>query len=225
MTEERECDQTRNVIPELAAGVALGDERAAALRHVATCGDCQRELAAASAVVDELVLLVPPQEPPAGFEDRVLARIAPRSRRVSRWRGAGLRFAVLVTAVALTAGAVWQATADDRRVAGSYRKTLAVANGSYLTAAGFYTSHVRVGHVFAYQGSPSWLFLTIESNKESGTYDVWLITRQGRRLNIGSMTIIDGRGSWGTTIDQPVAQVAQVLLQRPGAADLTARLH
>ena len=230
MTDDRECERTRDVIVELAAGVAVGDERAAALNHLAGCAACRRELDATSAVVDQLVTLVPAQEPPVGFEAGVLSRIAPprpAPRRLRRTvlRAVSLAAAAAVVAGAVTAGAMWRATADDRRLAASYRKTLAVADGRYLTAAGLYGSGLRVGHVFGYQGSPSWLFVTVEKATGSGTYDVRLVTRDGRDLDIGDMTLTDGRGSWGVTITSPVHDVARVILRRPGAPDLTAGLH
>ncbi|WP_067138858.1 anti-sigma factor family protein [Microtetraspora malaysiensis] len=230
MTDDRECEQTRELIPELAADVASGDERAATLRHVAACPACQRRLDDSAAMVDRLVALAPPHEPPVGFEARVLAEIAPRRPRTSRRRWTAVRAAIAlavsaVVAAALSAGVVWQATAGDRGLARDYRNTLTVADGRYLTAAVLYASHERVGHVFGYQGSPSWLFVTVDSRLESGTYDVSLVTRDGHQVRVGSMTITNGRGSWGVTIVQPIAQVARVMFKGNGTAEMTAKLH
>ncbi|GAB3410662.1 anti-sigma factor family protein [Flindersiella endophytica] len=75
MTDPRDCEQVRLVLAELATGAAAGDERAAALQHVAGCEACRQELAQLARAADELLLLAPEREPPAGFESRVLARL------------------------------------------------------------------------------------------------------------------------------------------------------
>ena len=56
MTDRSGCAGTRRLLPELAAGAATAEERAAALRHLAGCGQCHRELEAHTALVDELVV-------------------------------------------------------------------------------------------------------------------------------------------------------------------------
>src|SRR5262245_46331971 len=85
MTEGPDCAATRDLLPELAAGVAAGDERARALSHLVGCPECQRMLAATAEVVDELLMLAPRREPPTGFESSVLAALSPAAPR-HRWR-------------------------------------------------------------------------------------------------------------------------------------------
>ncbi|WP_372510260.1 zf-HC2 domain-containing protein [Actinomadura madurae] len=80
MTDSPACAETRRLLPELAAGVAPAEERARALRHIAGCGRCHRELEAQTALVDELLRLVPERQPPAGFE---AAALAPMLRRAA----------------------------------------------------------------------------------------------------------------------------------------------
>jgi anti-sigma factor RsiW len=77
----------RELAPEIALGVLDGEQRAEALRHLATCADCRREVEQLSQVADELVMLAPVQEPPAGFESRVVEAIGlrPQPRRARRW--------------------------------------------------------------------------------------------------------------------------------------------
>jgi hypothetical protein len=69
------CEEIRHLAPEIALGIADGEERAEALRHLSTCPDCQRVVDQLSEVADELLVLAPAQEPPAGFESRVLQAI------------------------------------------------------------------------------------------------------------------------------------------------------
>ena len=52
------CDETRDLAPEIALGIADG-ERAEALRHLATCADCGRAVERLSQVSDELLVLAP----------------------------------------------------------------------------------------------------------------------------------------------------------------------
>ena len=66
------CERMRDLAPEIALGIADGEERAEALRHLSTCGECRRVVEQLSQVADELLVLAPVQEPPAGFESRVV---------------------------------------------------------------------------------------------------------------------------------------------------------
>ncbi len=69
------CREADEVLVELALGQVGGEPRAQALAHVDGCARCTAELGSLAAVADELLALVPPAEPPAGFESRVLARV------------------------------------------------------------------------------------------------------------------------------------------------------
>jgi hypothetical protein len=218
---ERSCDDVRQLIPELALGVAPGDGRARALAHLQTCHQCRSLLERATVVADDLLLLAPGHEPPTGFDTRVLrAMAAPRRRR----RTAALlaAAAVLVTGLG-TAGITWWTGSDDRETAADYRHTLDIAGGSSLGAADLETdTGVEAGHVFAYQGSPSWIFMTVDG-APSGYYAVTLVGRDGRVHEVGWCQVDDGTASWGTTIDVPVSSVDH-LEMRNGATILTAEL-
>ncbi len=244
MDERPGCAETRELLPELAAGVAAGDERARALRHLSGCIHCRRELDAMVAVLDELVTLVPPVEPPAGFESAVLARVGvseeragePRSPRPdgtapsrSRWwRRRALRLAtaaVLAVAIGVGIGAatMTQATADDRRIASAYRRTLHTANGRYLAARRLNAPDASDhGVVFAYQGKPSWVFIVLQYGVVGASYQVRLVTVDGRDRPIGEIDVTSGESSWGVAIDVDVAQVAQVRLSGAAVPPLTA---
>lgn len=74
--QDVECQQYRRRAPELALGVMCGRERAAMLSHLQRCGRCQDRVSGFAVTAMRLVELVPEMEPPAGFEQRVLAAIA-----------------------------------------------------------------------------------------------------------------------------------------------------
>lgn len=216
MSEWRRCDEVKDLIPELAMGVAPGDERAAALTHIATCADCRRALEEASALVDELLLLAPEHDPAPGFDARVIE--AAGIERPSRWRNVSkyvLAAAAVVVAASLAAGLTRWAGADDRQLAAQYRETLREANGSYFRAATLGNEKDPDGHVFAYQGNPSWVFVTME-DAPSGTYRVRYVTEDGHTDWIGVCQVRDGSGSWGTALDVPLYTVDRVELVHGG---------
>jgi hypothetical protein len=223
MVESPRCQDVGELIPELAMGVASGEARARGLAHLAGCAACRRELEDVAATVDELLLLVPEAEPPAGFDSRVLAALdrgAPRGRRRMRLLAAA---AMLVGA--LVASLAWgRTTADDRTLADQYRQVLSTADGSYLRAADLKVGRANAGNVFAYQGQPSWVFVTVEGAR-SATYDVRLVTTAGGTVWIGSCTVHDGIGSWGATVDVPVQEIDRVEMYHRGLPTMVASLR
>jgi hypothetical protein len=222
VTEGLECVEARELLPELAAGVAAGDDRARTLGHLSDCRDCRLELARTAEVVDELLLLMPERQPPAGFEASVLARLTARApRRRPRLR---LLWAAAIVAVAvLTAGAVWWRTADDRQLAGNYRHTLAVAHGHDLSAAPLlFAGGAETGTVFAYQGSPSWIYVTFRPTPPQGNYEVRLLTKDGRRLALRPFTARPGGTAWGSTIQVPIRQIQSLEFIRSKVPMMTA---
>ena len=124
---------------------------------------------------------------------------------------------------AIAAGGVWGHTADDRRLAEQYRRTLAVADGRYLAAAEVSTvAEPSVGHAFLYAGDTSWLFLTIESAPSSGRYQVQLVTTDRRTVDVGWCDVSSGRGSWVGDIDVPVSDIRRIQLLREGVPAMSA---
>ena len=69
------CDEFAEVAAELALGVLTGRVRAAALAHLDGCESCREQVRELTMTGEELLALLPSQEPPVGFESRVLDRI------------------------------------------------------------------------------------------------------------------------------------------------------
>ncbi|MCU1375205.1 MAG: hypothetical protein JWO68_2491 [Actinomycetia bacterium] len=112
------CEEARQLVPEAALDLLDGARRAEVLAHVSGCGGCRAELAELAAVADAVLLAVAPAEPPAGFENRVLARIGTDRpigirRPIRRWVRPVL-VAAAVAAVALVGGIVLRSP-DGRR--------------------------------------------------------------------------------------------------------------
>jgi hypothetical protein len=123
-----------DLAPEMALGVLSGDERGAAIAHLETCAQCQVDLSLLADVADQLLLAAPRIDPPAGFELRVLSRLATaegddanvvrittadaidrRARRPRRWsaRAIGVAAAALLIFVARPADEPRVAAAAD----------------------------------------------------------------------------------------------------------------
>jgi hypothetical protein len=69
------CGELADVAAELALGVLTGRERAMAIAHLDNCDDCREDVRQLMATGEQLLELLPPAEPPAGFETRVLERL------------------------------------------------------------------------------------------------------------------------------------------------------
>lgn len=69
------CGELADVAAELALGVLTGRERAMAVAHLDRCDTCREDVRQLMATGEQLLELLPPAEPPAGFETRVLERL------------------------------------------------------------------------------------------------------------------------------------------------------
>jgi hypothetical protein len=194
MNDGADCTRMREMAAEVALGIADGADRAWALDHLADCAACRARIERMSGVADELLLMAPVQEPPAGFEERVAGAIEPPRRRWSR-----LRIAVPALAAAACAAAiVWFALGDDRELANEYRDTLAVANGQHFEAAPVTLADgQKVGYVYGYQGRTSWVVAIMYDCPYDGRYQLEGVTADGRTVPIAPTEIADGRGSAG----------------------------
>jgi hypothetical protein len=222
-----DCVRIREILPELALGIGDGEQRALALEHVAGCSDCRRELDELSSLADELIALAPQREPPPGFENRVLGRLAihqPKRRQVRR-RLRRLALAAVVPAVAAaTALAMTVSYSSDRRLASQYQAALQGAHGKYFQSARLNTpAGQQAGIVFAYQGSPSWMFYVLDGRYGNGPYKEQIVTRSGSTLTLPTFRLIDA--TWGIATPVPVRDIARVkLIPQPRGPALEAIL-
>ena len=223
MSAEPRCEPTRDLIPEIALGIADAQERARALEHISNCPECASRLRELTRVADDLLMLAPSEQPPPGFEGRVLDQLGTRSARRRR-TVASLRIAaVAAVASIIAAAAVWLALSDDREVADRYRSNLAEVQGEEFDAASLYApGDLEVGQVFGYQGSPSWTLVTVSSSAASvptGVYRLQLVTESGRRIPFETITVDAGLGSEGGAIPIDFRDVAEVRMLGPGPGD------
>jgi hypothetical protein len=211
------CFVVHKALPEVALGIADGRQRGLVLEHIVGCPYCRRELEQLSALADELTALAPRREPPAGFESRVVERIGvhPPRRRIGRrhLRRWTLAPAAALAATAATVIAMTLAYSSDRRLADQYRAALHGAHGSFFQSARLSgPSRHAAGVVFAYQGSPSWLFYVLAGRYRSGVYREEIVTRSGRTITLTAFRPVDA--TWGIATPVPVRDIARVTLTR-----------
>jgi hypothetical protein len=214
------CEELKDLAPELALGTIDGEERAEALRHLATCGECRRLVDQLTTVADELLMVAPVQEPPAGFESRAIdalgfQRRTPRGRLARRllvWLGAP------VAAAAVTAVAIVGVYHDDHVTAERYRTTLEQANGKYFQAEPLRDgTGAEAGVAFGYQGSPSWIVVTVDRGHRGQVATAELVMRGQRTMRLPGFDL-GPDGSWGGAIPVNLHDVSAIRLigDRPG---------
>ena len=218
------CDRTRELAAELALGILDGEQRAQALRHVAECPECRRVVEELTVVADELLMLAPEREPPAGFESRVLARLQPppaAARPTRRRRRMLAPLAAAAAAAAIAAAVVLLTTSDDRRLADHYRATLAAGHGSSFEAARLRApGQVPAGVVYAYRGATSWIFVVVYGPHRGVPYTVELATTSGRRVALPSFRLDPKTGTRGEAVPVDLGSIASVRLVGPKPGDV-----
>jgi hypothetical protein len=214
------CEHLNEIAPEVALGIADGEDRAWALEHLDRCTACRARIERLASLADELLLLAPAVEPSAGFDGRVGEAIsAPGSSRRSFFRRRLLLpVTAALAAATCAAAAVWFALSDDRNLADAYRATLAVANGEYFDAAPMVLpGGEKVGYVYGYQGRASWVLAVVYEGVADDHYELEIVTRAGRQMPLRPISVVDGHGSAGGVTAVPYERIAEVrLLDRGG---------
>lgn len=220
---EARCEEIRDLAPELALGILDGEERGRALQHLADCPECRRRVEELAEVADELLLLAPHAEVPVGFEERALAPL--RSERAPRRRRRWLRVLVPTAAAAAAAAITLAVVSDDLRLASHYRNTLDEANGRQFEAYALRApGDQHVGQVFAYDGSPSWLLMTVDEAHRTGLKGAELVMDDGRRVPIRWFYMTPEWGSCGGVVNVDIDNVSVVrLVPKRGSEPLVAR--
>jgi hypothetical protein len=97
-----------------------------------------------------------------------------------------------------------------------YVAALKIMGGSALGAANVYTvpGGQEAGEVFAYEGRPSWLFVSVwDTSADNDT--VRLIMRGGTRVAVARLHTIGDSSSLGADIDADITKLQQVEIVSP----------
>jgi hypothetical protein len=219
-----DCAEVIDIAPELAAGSLCGEDRAAALAHLARCPSCQHEVNALATVIDRLLLLSPAVEPPVGFEQRVLAALPadPSPARRSRpRRHVGQRVAVMLAAAVVLVLATG---------AGGLLFDIAASREPAADAAEMRTpSGDVVGEVYLHDGSPSWIAMELpgwteqaEQYDERASYAVHVATNGGR-VTTYPLALSDD-ATWSVALDIDLETITTVTVVDPDG-DVWCRAH
>ena len=229
MDDRTECIELADLLAEVATGAASGPDRARVLRHLSMCDDCRHELGELSRLADEVLLIAPEREPPAGFESAVLDRITVSTATMSpparRWFMQPALYAAAAAMFAVAgAGTVWQATTEDRELAANYQDTLDVADGRYFAAAPLTdAAGTEVGHVFLYDGDPSWVFAVLGTEPAPGEYEI--VIRTADQTHSTAICNVETAGcGGGATVDASIAAIQDVQLVAADGTSFTANL-
>lgn len=248
MASDVTCERLRESGAELALGVLFGRQRAEAVEHLERCADCREHVEHLTLVGDRLLGLLPPAEPPNGFETRVAraltrAATAPEGRaHTHSWaaehkgfrggaRRARLRLASAVAALAIACGfAGWGiGTAVEAITASSAPavETEPVLVGDLTSSHG---TGEPAGEVYAHPGPRGWLFMTVDLNGTHASYTgkatCLLEHADGTTTRVGDFTLSDGQGHWGAATPIGLTTVTGARLTAPdGTVLATADLH
>lgn len=248
---EMNCREFSDVAAELALGVLTGRERAAAIAHLDQCDACRENVRQLTMTGEGLLELLPTREPPAGFESRVMERIglatpAPAPAPVSSpgWVG---RLFHLGQRRGREAPA--PATRQPRQVGWTRRSLAAAAVAVAVVAGGLggwglavgtsapvsstlasatlqSVSHQTVGKVFLYQGSPRWLYMSVDLPSGDGTVLCQVVGQNGQVTTVGSFQLADGHGYWGSPATGASGQLTGArLITTNGTVLATASFH
>lgn len=201
-SDSAECGRFRELAPEIALGLVAGHERAEALAHLQGCSACRHHIATLGAVHDRLRALVPPAEPPVGFEQRVLERLGvtrtQRPPRTSRWIGVAAAAAAVV--IAFAGG--WAVGTADRSAAPAVASPL--VDGAR-----------HVGDVVVSRTRPDFLSVYLDVARP-GRLTCELLRTDGSVVATETYDAAGGTGWWG--ISRPAGDVATIRVSDAGGA-------
>ena len=173
-----------------------------------------RQLAAAAKEEAPVPNLTSPRSPTRRRDLAATARSGIRPAGAARY---SRRFQTLVQAAAaafLVAG-TFTAThlADDRSPVPAQAHAGSVRSGVLLSASGR-----SLGRAYAYDGSPSWVFMDVQASDLSGVYICHLHLSDGTTIPAGVVTVYHGAGDWAHTTKVPADDVRSATLDTPNGA-------
>jgi hypothetical protein len=206
-------DDFQDELVEFALGILDGRARAALVDHVENCPECTERLHELSATADLLMYVPIGVEPPLGFESGIIERIRQSQPLPTRWRPKGWQMLAAAAAVVVASfGLGWSVDHGSStpttpvQAAGSMKQRVLVANGH------------DVGTVYAYSGSPAWMFVTVDAHGAPVEVRCTVITTSGAHRYVGTFALASGRGSWGANLPVSFNAVRNVVLTSSSGA-------
>ena len=197
-------DGFSGLLADLALTELGGRERAAVLTHIAQCSSCRAQLRELTLLVDELLLLAPEEDPPAGFESRVVRRLVatrPRPRALAVRVAVAVVVTVIAVAGGIAAGRVGRTRASTAR--GATPPGVALTGSLIIGGA----DH---GDVVIMSGHPEWLFMSVRDAGWTQVVSCSVTLAGGRSITVGSFAVSSGYGSWGAALPVQARQLRSV---------------
>lgn len=197
------CADVEEMAAELAIGSLAGAERAAALGHLRDCPRCRALVDDLASTADRLLLLVPPSEPPVGFESRVATQVG-SERQVGRARRPRRRWLAPVVAAAAVIIAL-AGVGVGLLVGGREGGQLAV-----LTAFDRSERSGAICRAVVYGNDPASLMVSVEGVRPDivGEYPVEAeVEGASAPVPLGNLPVKDGSGALGARLDVPAQDV------------------
>ncbi|HLH27791.1 MAG TPA: hypothetical protein VKW77_02680 [Acidimicrobiales bacterium] len=205
---ETTCREFHELSAELALGIADARERAAALGHLEHCAACRAELRELTDVADAVTALAPAVEPPAGFETRLLTRLAegdersparlptarPRPARARAALGRRWLAAAVAAAAALVVGTAGWAIGDQTG------HSPALASG-HVVVARLASNEGPAGQVVVQTTAEPWISMAVSLGRGDGTVRCQVRTTGGRSITVGWFGLSRGNGYWAAPIE------------------------
>lgn len=209
------CELFDEHADELALGQVGEPLRGHLLAHAADCPHCHSLLDGLGTVVDRLLLVAPQAEPPAGFENRALARVgappaavvrAIHTRMLPVWVAAVASLVVGAGAVA----AVW--AVGDRSPAGPASAAIVAASGT------------EVGTVRLIADPRPHVLVTVDAPRPGAGLRHCELRLAGRWVEVGTWEVADlAAGAWAVGIDADLLDAtAMRVVDEDGAVLATA---
>jgi hypothetical protein len=213
-----ECSRIDERAEELALGLVDEPERGELLRHVDGCPRCRALLDDLAMTADQVLLLVPEAEPPAGFEARAVASMGPASadveERASRRRPRLV--AAAATAAALGGILARNSTSPDARAAALDRVGIDRVAAAPLRSP----SGERVGDAIVLEGARPSLWMSLDEARPGESYRCEVVLADGSRHFVGVWSPRGPGHSWSVELDDSTASARRLVISDVDGSDV-----
>lgn len=206
MSEVTRCEEVELSLPELVLGSLSGKERAVLVAHLGDCASCRKLSEGLIEVVDELVLLTPSADPPAGFESGALAAMM-GDRPRHRMSPAHVRRALAVAALvaAFLGGSVIGGSVGPLRSRRPAAAPIAQRSAALVGPGG-----ATWGTAVVHAGQDGWLFVSMRWDLPDGVFSVQLIGPGIPTVQVGGLELVRGQASLGRSVPGDLSRVRVV---------------
>jgi len=209
------CDVVRECAADFALGALTGRERGELLAHLDHCPSCQSLVGEYAGVADALLDLVPEADPPGELAPPVLATLRPAPLRRWRRRVVGLAAAAIV-AISTATGVTWALVAGGGGGSGQHE---ALHSAAMVGSGG-----LTVGRVVSTGDQPSKLAVSVDYWVADGSYQLKALDRKGTSVQVGTLQVSGGRGTWTGRVSAGEHAVAVTLVDQSGTVVCRGRL-